>query len=121
MLISSLPITSPRYGQDNGYSLRFHGNGVDDIDRVNIQIDDPARPADVGATDFTLEWWMKANPGQNGSSSCVTGGDNWIYGNIIFDRDIWANSDYGDYGISLANGRIAFGANNGSWGTRFAA
>ena len=30
-----------------GFSLRFHGNGVNDIDRVKVLID-PQNPADVG-------------------------------------------------------------------------
>jgi hypothetical protein len=101
--------------QDGGYSLRFYGHGVDDIDRVKISIDPPV-PADVGATDFTFEWWMKATLAENGSPDCTPGGDNWIYGNILFDRDIWGPGDYGDYGISLTAGRIAFGANNATSG-----
>ncbi|MEW6569468.1 MAG: M23 family metallopeptidase, partial [Chloroflexota bacterium] len=48
------------YYPEGEYSLRFYGNGYGDLDRVKILIDAPARPADVGATDFTLEWWMKA-------------------------------------------------------------
>ena len=63
-----------------GYALRFHGNGVNDIDRVKIQIDDPATtapgpPADVGATDFTLEFWFRAlaaeNPAPAGRTSTL--------------------------------------------------
>lgn len=106
---------SASVAQNRGYSLRFYGHGVDDIDRVMIPID-PSVPADVGATDFTIEWWMKATLEQNGSPSCTPGGDKWIYGNLIFDRDIWGPGDYGDYGISLAAGRIAFGANHGDSG-----
>jgi hypothetical protein len=101
--------------QNGGYSLRFYGHGVNDIDRVKIPID-PHVPADVGATDLTFEWWMKATLAENNSSSCTPGGDNWINGNIVFDRDIWGPGDYGDYGISLTAGRLAFGANNGSSG-----
>lgn len=104
--------------QSAGYSLRFYGHGSNGIDRVKIRIDPPV-PADVGATDFTVEWWMKALPGENASADCAPGGDNWIYGNILFDRDIWGEGNYGDYGISLAGGRIAFGANNGSSGDTF--
>ena len=33
---------------------------------------------------------------------------------VIVDRDIFGSGDYGDYGISLAGGRIAFGVNNGT-------
>ena len=99
-----------------GYSLRFYGNAVSDIDRVKIQID-PHVPADVGATDFTLEFWMKANPGENASNavSCNTN-DGWITGNIVFDRDIWGPGDHGDFGISLNGCRMAFGVSYGGSG-----
>jgi hypothetical protein len=100
---------------DEQYSLRFYAHGVNDFDRVKIPID-PHVPVDVGATDFTLEWWMKANSGENDSGSCIPGDDNWINGNIIFDRDVFGDGDHGDYGVSLADGRIAFGVNNGSSG-----
>lgn len=107
--------TSKSFAQNSGCSLRFYGHGVNDIDRVKIPID-PSVPADVGATDFTIEWWMKATLEENASPSCVPGGDNWIFGNIVLDRDIWGPGDYGDYGVSLAGGRIAFGINNGENG-----
>ncbi|MGB6896688.1 MAG: LamG-like jellyroll fold domain-containing protein, partial [Dehalococcoidia bacterium] len=93
-------------------SLRFYGNGQDGIDRVQIRLDEPVRPADVGE-DFTLEWWMKALPGENAAGNCSPEGDTWAYGNVMFDRDVFGDGDYGDYGISLADGRIAFGVNNG--------
>lgn len=105
------------YYPQGDFALRFYGNGTGDIDRVKIRLDDPFRPVDVGANDFTIEWWMKAFLPENSSPACVSGGDNWIYGNIIFDRDVFGNGDYGDYGISLARGRIAFGVNNGTSGT----
>ncbi len=100
-----------------GYSLRFYGNGVNDIDRVKIPID-PHRPVDVGATDFTIEWWMKALPGENASNAVQCNTESgWIYGNILFDRDVFGPGDYGDYGIALNGGRIAFGVSYGSSGT----
>jgi hypothetical protein len=39
------PVT-PAIG--GGSSLRFRGNGANDIDRVKIRLDDPPRPLDVG-------------------------------------------------------------------------
>ncbi len=91
------------------YSLRFYGTGARDVDRVKIPLDAPHRSVDVGATDFTVEFWMRALPGANASGPCVAGPDTWISGNIMFDRDIFGTGDYGDYGISLYGGRIAFG------------
>ncbi len=96
-----------------GFSLRFYGNGYGDLDRVKIPIDPPV-PADVGATDFTLDWWMKVLPGENGSTTCSPGGNGWFFGNTIFDRDIYGDGDNGDFGVSLAGGRIAFGVGKGS-------
>ena len=101
-------------------SLRFHGNGTGGIDRVMIRIDGPATPADVGASSFTLEWWMRALPGENTSTAdadvvCDTT-DGWITGNIVFDRDVFGDGDQGDFGVSLIGGRIAFGVSAGAAG-----
>ncbi|MGQ0600334.1 MAG: LamG-like jellyroll fold domain-containing protein [Anaerolineales bacterium] len=98
-----------------GYALRFFGNGTGDIDRVKIQFDDPANtnpgpPADIGAEDFTLEFWMKATAADNSAPAitCGANGD-WVFGNIIVDRDRFSQER--DYGLSLANGRVVFGVN----------
>lgn len=100
-----------------GYSLRFYGHGVNDIDRVKIKIDAPEVPADIGATDFTIEFWMKASmTGNNGYASCNQN-DGWITANIILDRDIYNAGDYGDFGIAMANGKIVFGVSNANGGT----
>ncbi len=102
------------------YSLRFYGHGVGDIDRVKIRIDDPANsfpgpPADVGAGDFTIEFWMKSLPGDNQTSAIGCGvGIDWIYGNIIIDRDRY-NQDR-KFGISIADGRVAFGVSGDGTG-----
>ena len=99
-------------------SLRFFGNGAGDIDRVEVRIDAPARPADVGAGDFTLEWWMKASRGENASSAVTCGAsDGWIAGNVVFDRDVNGAGDFGDFGVSLTAGRIAFGVSVGASGS----
>ncbi len=98
------------------FSLRFYGTGRDGVDRVVIPLDAPPRPVDVGG-DFTIEFWLKAIPGENAAAPCTPGGDNWINGNIVIDRDVYFAGDYGDYGISLAGGRVAFGVNNGAEGT----
>jgi hypothetical protein len=97
----------------NNFALRFNGNGTSDIDRVKVQIDDPANsnagpPADIGATDFTIEWWMKAKAADNpaGAVTCGYNAD-WIHGNTLIDRDRY-NQDR-EYGISLAGGKLVLG------------
>ncbi len=97
------------------YSLRFFGHGTGNIDRLRIPIDPPT-VADVGL-DFTLEFWLRALPGENTGSATCGLKDGWITGNIIFDRDIFGPGDYGDWGIALSNGTIAFGATKGNKGT----
>lgn len=95
------------------YALRFFGNGVDDIDRVKIMIDDPTNnlpgpPADIGATDFTIEFWMKANASDNNAPPESCGQNiNWIYGNIILDRDRYNQNR--KFGLSIAGGSLIFG------------
>jgi agmatine/peptidylarginine deiminase len=97
------------------YALRFFGNGEGDIDRVKIPIDNPEKPIDVGLS-FTIEFQLKAQLVDNplGTSATEGNNDDWVLGHVIIDRDIFGNGDYGDYGISLANGRIAFGVNKGT-------
>lgn len=93
--------------------MRFFGNGVNDIDRVKIQVDDPTNnnpgpPVDVGATDFTLEFWMRANASENTAGAVSCGANvSWINGNIVFDRDRF-NQDR-KFGLSIAGGRFVFG------------
>lgn len=98
-------------------SLRFHGNGFGDIDRVKISLDGPDRPVDVGATDFTLEFWLRALAGENHAGTCAPGNDNWIVGHVVIDRDVYGFGDLGDFGISLFQSGLAFGAANQTSGT----
>jgi len=112
MLIGLVLVTA-LHGQDSEYSLRFYGNGVDDIDRVKIQIDDPDNnapgpPADIGAEDFTMEFWIKALASENLAPQVSCGNkNNWILGNIIIDRDRFSQDR--DFGVSIAGGVIFFG------------
>ena len=91
------------------HSLRFHGNGTGDIDRVKIQIDDPANsnpgpPVDVGSTDFTIEWWWSSVPEENDAGSISCGwNDNWVHGNTLLDRSRRDNDN--DFGGLWPEGR----------------
>ena len=101
-------------------SLRFYGHGTSapDLDRVKIAIDNPqdnnpGPPADVGSSDFTIEFWMRAATSGNDADeeTCGDGWYSWIYGNILFDRDRYAQGRA--FGISLTAGRVTFGVVNG--------
>lgn len=98
-------------GGAQAQSLFFTSNFTpDDVGRVEIQVD--GRPIDVGAGDFTLEFWMRASSGNSrGGVNCNTGDYSWINGNIVFDRDR-QDSGARDFGLAIANGRIAFGVEN---------
>lgn len=113
LLLVLLASAVTAYGSD--YSMRFFGNGTGDIDRVKIPLDNPHRSVNLGS-DLTIEFWIRAQPGSNtGTVDCssVSGGDRWITGNTIFDRDVYGAGDFGDYGIALGNGRIVFGVDAG--------
>ncbi|MCJ7823943.1 MAG: metallophosphoesterase [Anaerolineales bacterium] len=96
-----------------GYSLRFDGIYNDTENRVLIPVDDPATadpgpPVDVGGEDFTIEFWIKASPGENSAPVASCGPNTaWQQGNLLFDRD--RNGADRDYGLSLADGRVVFG------------
>jgi hypothetical protein len=112
LVLAILAFAAAPSGADAPFSLRFHGNGVNDIDRVKIRIDDPALPADVGppvdvgATDFTIEFWVKGLAAENtGTVSC--GSNSWINGNILIDRDRYNQGR--NHGISFGGGQVAFG------------
>jgi hypothetical protein len=122
LAVFSISVSSTAFAQSGGagYALRFYGNGVNDIDRVKIQIDDPTNanpgpPADMGANDFTVEFWMKAQAGDNPAPAISCGGNNnWIYGNIIFDRDRY-NQDRA-FGLSITGGKFVFGVSGNGTG-----
>jgi Concanavalin A-like lectin/glucanases superfamily len=108
---TSTTSTAPKNGQPDaaplGYSLRFFGSTSAEVDQVKVPID-PQVAADVGR-DFTVELWLKSEPGANSSSTCQAGNDGWTYGNVILDRDVFGDGDFGEYGVSISGGRIAFG------------
>src|SRR6266542_2612394 len=85
----ALALALPPVAASAASSLRFHGNGTGDLDRIKIPIDDPSNsnpgpPADVGATDFTLEFWMKAAAADNTAAAVACGANaNWVNGNVL--------------------------------------
>lgn len=104
-----------------GRSLRFSGTGSGRADRVEIALDGPSRPVDVGAGAFTLEWWLRGWPANNptGVVDCGPGGYGWIGGHVVVDRDRYpvSGTDGRDFGVSVdRSGDLAFGAQNAAGG-----
>jgi hypothetical protein len=97
-------------------AFEFGGSGVatPTLDRVAI----PLVPGNnLGTGAFTLEFFLKAAPGSNPSGpACSAAGDAWIEGHIVLDRDVYGPGDHGDFGVSLMQGRIAFGIAEGALG-----
>jgi hypothetical protein len=103
-------------------SLEFFGLSSADegdyVGRVRIPLDDPEidddpGPAvDVGAGDFTIEFWMRTTEPGPSIGSCSS--NNWISARIIIDRDRYEQARA--YGIAITDGVIAFGvdSNEGS-------
>ena len=95
------------------YAIRLGGTGRNDLDRVKILVDDPATafpgpPVDVGATDFTIEFWLRADRGANAAGPLECGANaTWINGNVVLDRDRYSQGR--KYGLSLGAGRLVFG------------
>lgn len=113
-LVYSAPL--PASLAAGGTSLRFYGAGEAELDRVQIPLGplsggqiSASHPVNVGG-DFTVEFWMRAAAAENTAPTC---GNGWYYGNIIIDRDVDGAGDYGDYGVALCDGRIAFGVSAG--------
>jgi hypothetical protein len=87
---------------------------------LKIAVDDPdddlpGPPADVGAEDFTIEFWMRGGADDNAQPAVNCGSNiNWINGNIIMDRDRF-NQDR-KWGLSLADGRFVWGVSGDATG-----
>lgn len=114
--VTAVPVTrvvqvGAMAGGGENLALSFGGTGRDDIDRVKIalrDVDDRPTGANVGATDFTIETWLRARPGDNPARAVECGGNAfWINGNIVLDRDRFNQGR--KYGLSLAGGRVVFG------------
>ena len=102
-------------GPDNefSYAIFFAGGDVDgDVDRIKYRVDDPAtnEPGpewDIGATDFTIEFWVYPTDPSPPSVDCA--GYSWIEGNVIYDRDIWSSGGESGHGFSHTTDGITFG------------
>lgn len=113
VLVAAVVVTGCEAGVNR--SLRFFGTGSGRVDRVEIPLDAPPRPVDVGGGAFTLEWWLRGWPSNNptGAVECGPGTYGWIGGHVVVDRDRYPVSgpDGRDFGVSVdRHGDLAFGA-----------
>lgn len=71
---------------DPGYSLRFYGVNSGDTGRAYIELDNPSDPPiDIGAGDFTVEFYMNCLYADNTTSNTSDA----RYANIIVDHDVY--------------------------------
>lgn len=91
-----------------GSAMEFYGkdplgnSGMISIQRVG-------KSTNIGSGPFTIEWFMKSIPEKNQTGTCISGGSNWIKGNIILDAQMSGTVDRGGFGVSLAGNVLAFG------------
>jgi hypothetical protein len=81
-------------------------------DRLEIPFDGPGtgKPVNVGATDFTFEFWLKGGYDENyvGARNCGPERDVWLHGTFLTDVDVAGWGNYGDYGLSILRGKLVF-------------
>lgn len=100
------------YTLASGASVLFSGAVTSDNRRVKIPLvsGGSPTPANIGATDFTIEMRLKTIAGNNAAAIATGSGYNWITGNIFYDRDRFSQNP--GFGISLGAGRVVFGVKN---------
>ena len=100
-------------------SIQFNGNsadtGSDLTDRVRVRVAETNNPANIGAGDFTTQFWVCMLPGSNNNgNTIVTGAGNaWTGSHIIKDHDV-KGSSAGGFGYGFAGGYPVFGSGNTS-------
>lgn len=103
------PAGAPLIPSSN-FALRFHANVLNDLGRVKIALEH--RSVNVGAGNFTIEFWVRGRLQDNNEPGVPCGAmtDAWIEGNILLDRDRFTRPR--DYGLGFLSGRVAFGVRN---------
>ncbi|MCP4808967.1 MAG: LamG domain-containing protein [Proteobacteria bacterium] len=91
-------------------SLLFHGSGRDNVDRVRIDRDTGTPMLDVGAGDFTVEFFFKGAEADNRAPALSCGSGHWNRGNVVFDA---GRKDSDGFGLSFGAGKVGFGVNVG--------
>ena len=103
-------------------SLHFNGNGAGGADRVQVPVDDPAAAGtglavNVGATDFTIEFWMRARADENTAAPVACGSNSsWREGHVLIDRNRQGAGR--SFGVAIAGGSVVFGVRGDGTGDR---
>jgi glucose/arabinose dehydrogenase len=111
LLASVLAITLD--AEAAGFGLRFFGNGGNGVGLVSIPLirsgaGGAALPINAGASDFVLEFWMKAARDENAAPAADCGANaSWTRGNVVIDRDRPGGGR--SFGVAIADGRVVFG------------
>lgn len=107
------------FATPEGRSLRFRNRTSLDQrgNRVMIPLQTPERPANVGADDMTIELYLRADSQNAATTPCADVQDAWTQGNLIVNRDNLGVADHGRFGLSLMDGRLAFGVTKATQGT----
>lgn len=101
-------------GQDggDGHSIRFErGAGDPPFGSYGVSIPLADHAANVGAGDFTIEMWLRAEPDSllawGGCRAGVGEGTSWLAGHVVLDRSQAGLASF--IGLSLFGDAIAFG------------
>ena len=120
-LLAACLLAPPCLAQGSTHSLRSATGTGGEPGRIVVPVDDDApgaasTPADVGQAGFTVEFWIKGSLADNGGVASDGPGayadERWKLGRIVLDRGLSFGSER-EWGASLAQGRVRFGAGRG--------
>ncbi len=98
--------------EDTTHSIKFErGGGDPPFGGYGIAIPLAGHQANVGAGDFTIEMWLKAEPDSllawGGCRAGLRDGTSWLEGHVVLDRSQAGAASF--IGLSLFGDAVAFG------------
>jgi len=99
-------------GSGDAHSIRFErGGGDPPFGGFGVSIPIAGHAANVGAGDFTIEMWLKAEPDSllawGGCRAGLREGTSWLAGHVVLDRSQTSTASF--IGLSLFGDAVAFG------------
>jgi len=120
LVVAALALAPSTRAQSSHHAIRFHGTGAE-TDRALIAVDDDvpgpdaSAASDVGASSFTIEFWLRGDLADNPSTASRAPGSyddaRWRNANVVLDRGVIGSGR--EFGISVAGGRVRFGTGTG--------